>query len=132
MENHLLIIDDDRIFIHMHEQLLVKNGLTKEPRKFLSCVEAMDYIIANNSNSSSFFVFLDIYMDDMDGWDFMDGLYSLQLQDKVAVVVVTSSINLHDSKKSAQYGNIISYVEKPFTDEHVRKLIAETELAAFL
>lgn len=132
MDYEILIIDDDEVFLHMHEQLLMKYGITKTPLKFITCSDALDYIVVNSSVHKRFFVLLDIYMDGMNGWDFMDKLIEKKLNQQIQVVIVTSSINLHDHKKSSQYSNISAYIEKPFSKEHLHQLMAETDLKEFL
>jgi len=132
MNHALLIIDDDDVFLHLHEQLLLKHGLINSPMKFETCSQAFDYIQQIKDSDTKFFILLDIYMDGMSGWDFMDQLYAHNLQDLTRVVIVTSSISLHDHKKSKEYPNIQSYIEKPFTNEHLKQLLEETDLKDFL
>lgn len=132
MDYELLIIDDDEVFLHMHEQLLLRYGMTKSPFKFETCEKALDYMVSKMSENKRFFVLLDIYMDGMNGWDFMDKLLEKKLVDQTQVAVVTSSINLHDHKKRNQYSNICAFIEKPFTKQHIHQLMDETELKEFL
>lgn len=132
MNFSLLIIDDDDVFLHLHEQLLLKHGLVRPPKKFETCYEALQYIEQNRGSDIIFFILLDIYMDGMNGWEFMDELYAKDLDKQTRVVIVSSSINLHDHKKSEEYPNILAYIEKPFTNEHLVKLLEETDLKDFL
>lgn len=68
----------------------------------------------------------------MNGWDFLDHCRKQDLQEKVPVVIVSSSSNGTDKSKASKYEQVVTYCMKPFTKHLLSQLREMKELMAFL
>ncbi|HLP31967.1 MAG TPA: response regulator, partial [Bacteroidia bacterium] len=69
-------------------------------------------------------IFLDLNMPGMNGWEFLD-VFNRELWSffpDTKVVILTSSINPEDKRKSESYKNIIGFIHKPLNTEHLKAL----------
>ena len=114
MNFELIIVDDDAEYIFFHKLLAKKSGLSEDPLTFSSGQEVIDHlssIIDQDLNNT--LIFLDIYMQDVDGWGVLDYLESVNRHDKIKVILITSSVSMDDKRKAIQYQSVIEYIEKP-------------------
>lgn len=124
----LIIIDDDPIIRIVHKRIFKKIDSDYTPKTFSGATDAMVYLSKNSINNSdiNYLVLLDINMPGVSGWDFLDELSSKSFQERVKVVMVTSSLSKSDQQKSLSYKNVIKYIDKPMTVEdlnHIYQLV---------
>jgi CheY-like chemotaxis protein len=111
------VVDDDAIY-----QIIVKKIIEKSAT-FSSVSTFQDGDIAINSLKNTIehnkalpdVILLDINMPQMDGWEFMKemSLIKAQLQKKIAIYIVSSSIANEDKEKSKTFPDILGYLSKP-------------------
>lgn len=124
MENsyHILLIDDDRAFNFLNEKIIEFEKFATKVSSHVSAQEAIDELrelAQNNPEGFPDFIFLDINMPEMDGWEFMDqfGLLSDSVKSKCKIFILTSSLNPIDIAKSKTYNEISGFASKPLTTE---------------
>jgi CheY-like chemotaxis protein len=71
------------------------------------------------------FIFLDINMPELDGWEFLDEFMKLPaaVQEKVQVIMLTSSIDISDIAKSRTYKPVIDFLSKPLNADRLNTLM---------
>jgi CheY-like chemotaxis protein len=114
MNFDLIIVDDDAEYIFFHKLLAKKSGLSEDPLTFSGGQEVIDHLetlVTQDFNNT--LIFLDIYMQDVDGWGVLDYLKKVNRDDKIKVILITSSVSMDDKKKAIQYPSVIEYIEKP-------------------
>lgn len=119
---HILLIDDDRAFNFLNEKIIEFEKFAAKISSYVDAREALEMLKSlHETNSSGFpdFIFLDINMPDMDGWEFMDKftLLSDDVKDKCKVFILTSSLNPIDIQKSKTYAEVRGFASKPLTTE---------------
>lgn len=69
-------------------------------------------------------IFLDIDMPLMDGFQFLDEFEKLSdnIKDHCKVVMLTSSLNPQDMNKAKKNKHVTKYLNKPLTQENLKKL----------
>lgn len=101
----------ENIFSHTGGKSAIE--FLKNMEKIPSAIEALPEVI-----------FLDIDMPLMDGFQFLDEFETLTDATKAhcKIVMLTSSINPQDVNKSQKYHFVKKYINKPLTQDNLKKL----------
>lgn len=117
----ILLVDDDAATNFLAELAFRNLNIANEIQV------ASDGLMASlliKENSCPDIIFLDIRMPRMDGFDFLENLTRMDLCKNVKIVMLTSSTRLEDKKKALTYNVVIDYIEKPLTEELIKKIAA--------
>ncbi len=120
----VLLIDDDDVFNFVHKRIIERIESSVEVIVINSCRKALEYLSEVNLVMPDF-IFLDINMPDMNGFDFLDASASLPdaVRAKLRVVFVTSSLNEADVVKANSYPMVVGFQDKPLNAEVIAKLL---------
>lgn len=119
---HILLVDDDRAFNFLNEKIIEFEKFASKISSQVSPVEALDFLkstIDTEPETFPDFLFLDINMPEMDGWEFLDEFCNLPhgYISKTRIFILTSSLNPLDIEKSKTYNNVKGFASKPLTTE---------------
>ena len=114
--NKVLLVDDDATANYLSKELLERMHAANEIETAENCLRALKLI----TQSSPDVIFLDIRMPGIDGFDFLERLKTLAIENKIKVVMLTSSMRPEDRLKAFSYKAVIEYLEKPLTPEKVQ------------
>jgi CheY-like chemotaxis protein len=133
--NKVLIVDDDNASVFLTQMVLEEMHITNEihtvanGKEALAFVEKHANVVHQDAANGDFneppnLIFLDINMPVMDGFEFLDHFEKLHARQATDfhVVLLTTSINQRDVDKARKY-NIVSYMEKPITEEKINIII---------
>lgn len=113
----LIIIDDDPIHHKIVQFMLTKNELAKETTYVFDGSLVLDFLEENKTKITALpdFIFLDLYMPNNNGWDFLNGFQKIykSLKKEIHIYVVSSSIFQMDINRSKAYPFVKSYITKP-------------------
>lgn len=118
-----MCIDDDPITLMLFKKVVNKASFAKEIINAINGQEAITLINTINSNSiqekKPQLIFLDLNMPVMGGWEFLDLFNTSNYFDlnNTKVIILTSTIDPEDIKKSKSYPNVIEFLSKPITVE---------------
>jgi len=120
----VLLIDDDDIFNFVHKRIIENVNSEIEVIVHNSSFNALEYL-ANCKDSIPDFIFLDINMPEMNGFEFLDSTSQLnqEIREKLKVFVVTSSLNDADVQKAHTYSMVVGFQDKPLNEEVIAKLL---------
>lgn len=125
---HILIIDDDEINNYIAERLIKR--VSKNTRITICCNghDALLQLstIQEKEGTWPTFIFLDLTMNVMDGWEFLE-LYMHLDEDQTndtRIVIVTSSVFRHDMERAQVHPVESECIIKPLTSERLFKLFA--------
>ncbi|MBL4658250.1 MAG: response regulator [Flavobacteriales bacterium] len=113
----VLLVDDDETASFISKMMLLSIGI-ENVDAVLSAKQACDYLVEKRPD----FIFLDISMPIMDGWEFLEEIKRIELCPDVKVAMLTSSIHPDDKKMAENYDCVIAYLEKPLTKENVKEI----------
>lgn len=122
MSFETLIVDDDALIIFIHKKLVAKNGYPSEPKTFLNGQTALEYLLSQPPSNSQYLILLDINMPVMTGWELLDRIQDHPIASRVKVAMVTSSVDRGDKVKAETYPQVVSFLEKPVTNEMLQSL----------
>ncbi|MFY0672907.1 MAG: response regulator [Bacteroidia bacterium] len=116
--NKVYLVDDDEINNFICTNILRKISFCDDVVAYESGTEAIDALkdaINNGQNDIPDVIFLDINMPIMNGWDFLEEFKGLksQIEKKVSLFMLSSSIYQADVEKSKQYDDVVDFVTKP-------------------
>jgi CheY-like chemotaxis protein len=113
----LIIIDDDPIHHKIVQYMLTKNELSKETTYTFDGKLVLDYLEENRTKITALpdYIFLDLYMPDNSGWDFLNRFQEIYktLKKEIKIYIVSSSIFQMDINRSKSYPFVTSYITKP-------------------
>src|SRR5690606_3679081 len=73
-------------------------------------------------------VFLDLIMDGMSGWDFLENLQNLfQDQERPRVYVLSAFVNTIDRAIAKGHSLIAGYIDKPLSRSYLEKILVEEQ-----
>jgi CheY-like chemotaxis protein len=108
-----LIVDDDKLTLHYIQNIVKESKLEGPVKTSTNGKEALEILDHAIDSSEKVLVLLDINMPVMDGWVFLDKLQDKPYKDKIQVVIVSSSKDPADKKKSNDFSQVIGFLEKP-------------------
>jgi CheY-like chemotaxis protein len=127
----VMLIDDNEIDNLINQKIIEASNICEHIFTHTGGKSAIEFLrniekIAPLTNNQGLpeIIFLDIDMPLMDGFQFLDEFDTLGSATKeyCKIVMLTSSINPQDMSKSKKYQYVKKYLNKPLTQESLRKL----------
>jgi CheY-like chemotaxis protein len=128
MKKNILLIDDDYVFNFLTKTVIVKMGFADNIQVALNGQEALDLIQEYQESSGSLpdFIFLDLNMPIMNGFEFLEVFKKMDFEgkEKIRIAIVTSSSDIEDIEKAHSYG-IKYFMPKPISENAINAFIAQ-------
>lgn len=126
--SRFFLIDDDHVTNFVNTKIIKLVAPTLEVIAYTNARIALQELKQRAAAPDELpdFIFLDINMPDVDGWNFLDEFITLPqpVLDKTKVIMLTSSIDLDDIARSKTYKPVIDFLSKPLTPPNVHLLLA--------
>jgi CheY-like chemotaxis protein len=125
MLQKIICIDDDPIALLLSKLVISKSNFASKVVTLANGLEGITYlereetIAEHKSGRKPLLILLDLNMPVMDGWEFLEQ-FSLKLQEKypdVKIILLSSSIDPNDIRKSKQFEMVLDFFPKPLTRE---------------
>jgi CheY-like chemotaxis protein len=130
--NAVMLIDDNEIDNLVNQKIIESSAICNHIFTHTGGKSAIEFLknaekiatAANNKSLMPEVIFLDIDMPLMDGFQFLDEFENLSenIRNHCKIVMLTSSINSRDTKKSKKYNSVKEYLNKPLTKENLKAL----------
>ena len=124
----ILLIDDSRADVFLHERAIQKAGVGAKVVTCSGAKEALQMIEGKDGNKiTPDLILLDINMPDMDGWDFLDEFKQLSndVRGGAVVCMLTTSNSPTDKEKASEYKEVKGYYNKPLVKSDLDKMLEE-------
>ncbi len=115
------IIDDDKMVLFIQEKMLNASQFCTSSVKFHNVKEALESF-TNETSREDCLIFLDINMPYMSGWEVLSELDTIDPENSLKVVMVTSSIEEEDRIEAKKYHRVIDFLIKPVNVERLNRL----------
>jgi len=121
--NKILLVDDDEATNFLAELAFKNLAIANEIEVASDGLIAYEWL--KQQNNCPDIIFLDIRMPRMDGFDFLENFAEMNVCKQVKIVMLTSSSRQEDKTRAFTYNAVIDYLEKPLTEEMIRKIAAD-------
>lgn len=126
----ILLVDDDTVCLMVCERFLQIIGTHALVTKAINGRDALRHLLRDNP-TRNVLVLLDLNMPIMNGWEFLDSIRCIEMLSNIRVVIISSSIDAADVKKSRHYPMVDRYIEKPTCMKTFKELMVNPELKQF-
>ena len=121
----LVFVDDDRPTNVFHEIVLNESELCHSYQFFYSATDAVDFLSENLTDPQAVhpeFIFIDLNLPMVNGWELIKKLEALQDAAPVRVVILTTSNYYTDQERATKSPIVEHFLTKPLTKEHLQAL----------
>lgn len=120
-----LLIDDDQVFNFIHKKQIMRSKIEKDIVDYTSPFKALDYLKNISFDQLPDVILLDINMPELNGFEFVERLIKErhEIEDKLNIFVVTSSLNPTDYQKAKKFDCIKGFYDKPIDFEKVMSTV---------
>ena len=122
----ILLVDDDPVFLFLHEMLLKKIGISVGVTKCGDGQQALDFMEGQHQGTL-FYVLLDINMPVMNGWSFLSSIQHLSYITHISVFIVSSALHDGERDQEKHFPQVIGSFDKPLTLNDCRYILEHIE-----
>ncbi len=129
-DDYHIILDDDSTSIMLESAILrLTLGNTIRLHSFglpRKCIDFLANDIERGKQTRKF-LFLDINMPDMSGWEVLASIQEMSdsVKSNLTVYMLSSSIDARDKERAARHPLVTGFIEKPLTIEKVQAIFEE-------
>ena len=115
----VMLVDDDRVNNMLTRRAFKKAGIQADFQEFLHAPEAIGWLEKQEVSLS--WIFLDINMPGMNGWEFLEAYHNKGL--KIPVIMLTTSIDEEDRARALEWEQVAAFLEKPLRIEDLKRCL---------
>jgi CheY-like chemotaxis protein len=123
---NVLLVDDNEIDNLINERIISSSGFASDVKVRNSVDGALAYLreIADNTELTPEFVFLDLNMPVRDGFSFLEEYSTLPetITSKARIIVVSSSMSTEDINKASSNPYVLKYINKPLSEKYLEAI----------
>ncbi len=116
----VMVVDDSRLDRHITGTVIKKNLFAEEIVEFSAVASALDYLYLIIDQPEIFpkFIFLDINMPELDGFDFLDGYLKLpqEVQERCTIIMISATNSKEDFRRINTYPVVHTFFNKPLSE----------------
>jgi CheY-like chemotaxis protein len=125
MLNKTMVVNDNELLTMIAEMMIKSANFAQETIKANDGLEAIQYFDelinqASNPNSSApEFLFLDLHMPNMDGWEFLEAFsekYSKHFPD-LKIAIMSASVEMKEKQMLRKYPMVVEIIDTPINEE---------------
>ncbi len=121
-----VLLDDDPLNNMLNRLVIERNYPQLEIVEFTDADSCLNFI-AKNTTGKRVLLFVDIYMPQKNGWDFLNVLrtFSTEILNRISVFMLSSSIYLQDNQRADNDPIVTGFLTKPLTDDSLKYYVVD-------
>ena len=125
------LIDDDEVYQFIFQRQVEISNLARQVLIFPNGQKGFDYLkkALKDPDTLPEYIFLDINMPIMDGWQFLEEFSAIknQFSKQINIYLVTSSIDERDIEKANKFSDVKEYLIKPISEEKILEVFERVD-----
>lgn len=122
----VMVIDDNPIDLYITDRVIRKCDFSSQVLQFSSAQEALQYLTEHKNTPELLpeIIFVDIYMPQMSGFEFMEeyDLFSDSLKSHCSCYIISSSLDHKDILRAGADINVVAFQEKPVNNAFLEQI----------
>jgi len=118
---HVILIDDNKTTNFLNKYLMLKSKRFVKIETFENPEEVL-YKLESNTGFAPNFIFLDLDMPTMDGWEFIDRFEKLQQQKEIPTKIFILTSIYHEWKAEITPSYLLEFLVKPLSNDLIDSL----------
>ncbi len=127
MTKRIFLIDDDDIFNFVHRRIIERELKQASVSVYNVAREALEQLESKAAANEELpeFIFLDLNMPDLNGFDFLQALMDAPYEAlrKIKIVIVTSSLHEQDVSRAFAFPMVKEFLDKPLEMETIMAIL---------
>lgn len=121
------IIDDDYICRMVVKKQIESSEYKTETHEFDNGHPALEHLMINSANPELLpdVIFLDIFMPNMDGWQFLEQLepHAREMIKAPQIYVLSTSLDVADIERAEEHPLVTGFIPKPIKLRQIQRII---------
>ncbi len=121
---NILLIDDDPLNTFTMQRLIKKCSPNVSVKSFESGEKALSYFANLDKQDFPHIILLDLYMPEMDGWEFLEEYQKRGFEtNSCTIYILSSSVDDRDTILAEEHGLVQEFLKKPLEREKLLLLL---------
>ncbi|TNE74511.1 response regulator [bacterium] len=121
------LVDDDAIHNMALEILIRKTNKVYQVQAFTQASEALEHLKSrvDSGETPPAFLFLDLNMNEMNGWEFLESYayFPTPFKKQINVFMLSSSVSQSDRNRAVEIPDVYDFIIKPLTHHSLQTIL---------
>jgi CheY-like chemotaxis protein len=132
MLHKVLVVNDNELLLLISKKMIALSNFAEETITATNGLEAIEYfedLLQNESpiNKAPEFIFLDLHMPSMDGWEFLAVFTEKYAKHfpNLKIAILSASVDMQEMLMLVKYPIVIDFVSTPINEEVLNAVLAK-------